>query len=160
GAFGSHFTWNTGSVLEADPEDREREFESRWAQGGFAFLGAFGDTALNRQANHFPADFVRRKIRSTVRDPAVADLLSPKQVIGCKRLCLDTDYFETFNRPNVRLVDISQTPIERITPRGLRTGGREYALDCIVFATGFDAMTGALLRVDIRGRTGEPLQER
>jgi cyclohexanone monooxygenase len=160
GAFGSRFTWNTGSVLEVEPEAREREFEARWEQGGFAFLGAFGDTALSRNANHFPADFVRRKIRSIVRDPAVAELLSPKQVIGCKRLCLDTDYFETFNRPNVRLVDIGQSPIERITERGLRTGGREYELDCIVFATGFDAMTGALLRVDIRGRGAEPLSAR
>jgi len=83
----------------------------------------------------------------------------PTQHIGCKRICLDTNYFETYNRPNVHLVDISADPIERITPKGLVTGGRDYELDCIVFATGFDAMTGPLLRVDIRGRDGRSLRD-
>jgi cation diffusion facilitator CzcD-associated flavoprotein CzcO len=159
GAFGSRFTWNTASALEADPEERDREFETRWAVGGFQFLGAFGDTGQDLRANYFPAEFVRTKIREIVRDPEVAALLSPKQAIGCKRICLDTDYFETFNRPNVHLVDISDSPLEALTPKGLRTGGREYELDCIVFATGYDAMTGALLRVDISGRGGATLRE-
>jgi cyclohexanone monooxygenase len=95
-----------------------------------------------------------------VRDPQVARLLQPRQVIGCKRLCLDTGYYETFNRPNVHLVDIASAPIEAITPRGLRTGGREYALDAIVFATGFDAMTGAVLAIDIRGPNGLALRDK
>jgi len=89
----------------------------------------------------------------------VAERLSPTTVIGCKRLCVDTDYYATFNRDNVELVDVSESPIEEITPRGIRTGGREYELDAIVFATGFDAMTGTLLKIDIRGRDGLSLSE-
>ena len=157
---GSRVAWHTGSVLDATPEERERAFEETWRLGGFMFLTAYGDTMLSPQANVFAADFVRRKIRAIVRDPEVAALLSPEQVLGCKRLCLDTNYFETFNRPNVKLVDISGAPIEAITPAGLRSGGREHALDCIVFATGFDAMTGALLAIDIRGRGGRTLAEK
>jgi len=103
---------------------------------------------------------VRARIRETVRDPKVADLLSPKGVIGSKRLCVDTGYWETYNRPNVTLVDIRGTPIECITPAGVVVRGVEYALDSLVFATGFDAMTGALLRVDIRGACGLPLKEK
>jgi cyclohexanone monooxygenase len=94
-----------------------------------------------------------------VKDPEVAELLSPKTIIGCKRLCVDSGYFETFNRENVELVDVSSEPISEITPRGLRIGDREFEFDTIVFATGFDAMTGALLSIDIRGRDGLTLQE-
>ena len=159
-AFGSNFPRNEASALDATSEEREREFEVRWQRGGLGFLGAYGDLILNAQANETAAEFVRAKIRQTVRDPAVAELLTPKQVIGCKRLCIDSGYFESFNRPNVRLVDVSEAPIEEITPIGLRTGGHEYPLDCIVFATGFDAMTGTLLRIDIRGRGGLSLQEK
>src|SRR5262249_28971431 len=104
--------------------------------------------------------FIRGKIREIVRDPAVAAMLSPDSVVGCKRLCSDTDYFETFNRPNVTLVDLRRTPIEEGLPRGLRTTDREYALDSLVFATGFDAMTGALTRIDIRGAGGVRLAEK
>ena len=103
---------------------------------------------------------MRARIRETVRDPKVADLLSPKGVIGSKRLCVDTGYWETYNRPNVTLVDIRGTPIECITPAGVVVRGVEYALDSLVFATGFDAMTGALLRMDIRGACGLPLKEK
>jgi cyclohexanone monooxygenase len=110
-------------------------------------------------ANETAADFVRAKIRETVRDPKVAELLSPKTVIGCKRLCVDTGYFETFNKPTVELVDVSETPISEITPHGLRVGDRDFEVDAIVFATGFDAMTGALLGIDIRGRGGRSLRE-
>jgi cyclohexanone monooxygenase len=103
---------------------------------------------------------VRAKIREIVKDPDVAERLSPQQIIGCKRICLDTDYYETFNRPNVHLVDVAAAPIEEVTPTGIRTEADEYELDVIVFATGFDAMTGALLRIDIRGRGGLTLQEK
>jgi len=89
-----------------------------------------------------------------VRDPQVAEALTPRQVVGCKRLCSDTGYYETFNRPNVTLVDVSSSPIEEITRNGLRTKDAAYELDCIVFATGFDAMTGALMNIDIRGKAG------
>lgn len=159
-AFGSSFPRNEGSALEVTPQEREQAFETRWQRGGLGFLGAFGDLLLESEANEAAAEFVRRKIRGVVRDPAVAELLAPRQVIGCKRMCIDSGYYETFNRPNVRLVDISAAPIEELTAKGLRTGGREYEFDCIVFATGFDAMTGSILKVDIRGRGGRTLQDK
>jgi cation diffusion facilitator CzcD-associated flavoprotein CzcO len=158
-AFGSNLKWNEAPALGASPEVRRRSFEQRWREGGLYFLRAFGDLMLDPRANEAAAAFVREKIHQIVRDPAVADLLSPTQVIGGKRLCIDSGYYETFNRANVRLVDLRKAPIEAITPQGLRSGGQEYALDAIVFATGFDAMTGALLRIDIRGRGGRSLRE-
>ena len=113
---------------------------------------------VNPEANDFAAEFLRSKIRAEVRDPEVAALLTPRSVVGCKRICLDTDYFATFNRPDVTLVDISGAPIEAVTRTGLRTGGEDYELDTIVFAIGFDAMTGPLLRIDVRGRGGRSLK--
>ena len=145
---------------EVPPDERQRRFEERWAYGGFSFMASFADLLMSQEANDAAAGFVREKIRGIVRDPEVADLLSPHNVIGCKRICLDSGYFETFNRPNVTLVDVSSAPIEKITKTGLRTGGREYTLDAIVFATGFDAMTGALTRIDIRGRGGRTLRSK
>ena len=139
---------------------REREYETRWQRGGLSFLGAYMDLMVNEEANRTAAEFVRAKIRETVRDPAVAELLSPKNTIGCKRLCIDIGYYETFNRPNVTLIDVSDSPIEEITPHGVEVAGREYEVDAIVFATGFDAMTGALLKMDIRGRGGLALREK
>jgi cyclohexanone monooxygenase len=123
-------------------------------------MGAFNDLLLNDQSNKTAADFVRAKIRETVSDPQVAELLSPKNIIGCKRLCVDTGYWATFNKPHVSLVDVSAEPIERITATGLRHNGKDYVFDDLVLATGFDAMTGALLRVDIRGRGGLKLADR
>jgi cation diffusion facilitator CzcD-associated flavoprotein CzcO len=157
-AFGSRTPHNDISALAVDEDERLREFESRWERGGFGYMAAYNDLLLNPDANEVAADFVRRKIRETVRDPEVAEKLLPNTVIGCKRLCLDTGFYETFNRENVDLVDVSETPVE-ITPKGIRVGAEEYALDCIVFATGFDAMTGALLAIDIRGRDGVSLRD-
>jgi cyclohexanone monooxygenase len=159
-AFGSATPVGEKSALVEDPETIERDLEARWQRGGFSLLWGYADFGTDRAANEIAAEFVRRKIRSIVRDPAVADLLTPKSAIGCKRLPLDTNYFETFNRPNVHLVDIGKGGIERITPNGLVAAGREYECDAIVFATGFDAMTGALLAIDIRGRAGRPLSEK
>jgi cyclohexanone monooxygenase len=159
GALGSRWSFNDKSALEVSDEEREAEYEKRWEIGGFAFVGAFKDTSVDPRANFYAAEFVRRKIREIVHDPATAELLSPRHTISCKRICLDTNFYETFNRPNVHLVDISAGPIERITPSGLVTGGIEHELDMIVFATGFDAMTGSLVRVDIRGRGGRTLRE-
>ena len=159
-AFGSTYPRNETSALEVALDERERAFEERWQRGGLGFLGAFGDLILSSAANETAAEFVRRKIRAVVQDPAVADLLAPRQVIGCKRMCIDSGYYETFNRPNVRLVDISSAPIEELTPVGLRCGGRDFEFDCIIFATGFDAMTGTLLKIDIRGRGGRTLAEK
>jgi cyclohexanone monooxygenase len=147
------------SALGASPEEREQIYEARWEEGGLPFLGAFIDLLFSPEANDTAAEFVRGKIREIVQDPEVAELLSPRTVIGCKRLCVDTGYFETFNRPNVELVDVSTTPISEITPHGLRVGDREFELDAIVYATGFDAMTGALLSIDIRGRDGRALRD-
>ena len=158
--FGMNLDFNEASALEATPEARAHQYEARWALGGFSFLGAYGDLLLDQKANDTAAEFVRAKIRETVRDPAVAEKLMPHSVLGCKRLCIDTDYYETYNRPNVTLVDISGAPIEAITPDGVSTSGKDYDLDMIVLATGFDAITGALLKIDIRGRNGTTLREK
>jgi cyclohexanone monooxygenase len=148
------------SALEVTEEEREREYQARWEQGGLGFIGTFGDLLFNKAANDTAAEFIRRKIRETVRDPAVAAILSPRSVVGCKRLCIDSGYFETFNRPNVTLVDVSEQPIDRITQAAIVVGGKDYPVDAIVFATGFDAMTGTLRRIDIRGRAGRTLKDK
>jgi cyclohexanone monooxygenase len=152
---------NDKSALEASEEERKREFEERWAIGGFALGSAFNDLGLNLESNAVAAEFVRSKIRQIVADPETAELLCPRDYpFGTKRLCVDTGYYATFNRDNVKLVSIKDNPIEEITPAGVRTAGAEYEFDAIVFATGFDAMTGALLNIDIQGRNGLTLQEK
>jgi len=157
---GLDFHLNAASAVAASSADRQREYEARWAQGGVTFMGAFSDLLFDSAANDTAAEFVRSKIRETVRDAKLAQLLSPRSIIGCRRLCVDTGYWETFNRPNVSLVDLSNAPIEQITRDGLSAAGKHYTLDAIVFATGFDAMTGALLNIDLRGRGGRTLQEK
>ncbi len=159
---GVFYNLNDKSAVEVADEERQREYEARWEAGGIAFMAAFSDLALNAESNRTAAEFVRGKIRSIVRDPAVAEALMPRSYpIGTKRICVDTDYFEAFNRDNVSLVDIRKAPIEEITPTGVRTGdGAVHEVDSIVFATGFDAMTGALLKAGIRGRSGLPLAEK
>jgi cation diffusion facilitator CzcD-associated flavoprotein CzcO len=150
--FGSDLTPRRMSATEASAEERAAAFEERWNYGGFSLLGAFPDTLTNPRANDLVAEFVRSQIRATVRDPATAELLCPHYPIGCKRLCVDSGYYETYNRPNVRLVDVSTKAIEAITPGGLIAGSREYRCDTLVLATGFDAYTGPLFRIDLRGR--------
>lgn len=158
-AFGGNTPRNPESALSVSDEERRAEFEKRWQVGGFAFLSSYQDFLLNKDANDLVAEFVREKISSIVKDPQVAHELMPDQVIGCKRLILDSGYFETFNRDNVSLVTVDKNPIERITQNGLVTGGKEYTFDVLVYATGFDAMTGSLLKIDIRGRNGVSLAE-
>jgi cation diffusion facilitator CzcD-associated flavoprotein CzcO len=149
------------SALEVSPDELRREYERRWTRGGLGFTAAFSDVTVNPRANETAAEFVRSKIREIVENPEVADALAPRDhMIGTKRLCLDTDYYETYNRDNVTLVDLKRTPIVEITPAGIRTSDGGYDVDSIVFATGFDAMTGALLNVDIRGRCGRRLRDR
>jgi cyclohexanone monooxygenase len=158
--FGWDASVNEKSALQVSDEERRREYEARWERGGLWFYGAFADLLYSAEANETAKKFFRDKIREIVRDPAVADLLTPQQTFGCKRLCQDTGYYETFNRSNVTLVDVRKSPIVEITPHGLRTKDAEYRLDSIVFATGFDAMTGTLLKADIRGKGGVELREK
>ena len=143
------------------PAELRETLETLWAQGGaMSLLAAAPDVIADPEANAIVAEFVRQKIRATVKDPQVADLLCPStHPLGTKRLCLDTEYYETYNRDNVTLVDLRATPIERITEHGLRTSAAEYPLDVLIFATGFDAMTGALSSIDIRGRDGLALTQ-
>jgi len=151
---------NDKSALAATEDERRAEYETRWENGGIPFMAAFNDLLLNKAANDTAAEFVREKIRAIVRDPAVAEMLTPKDhPIGTKRICVDTDYFATFNRDNVTLVDVRRSPITAITAQGVTTTDRSYSLDSLVFATGFDAMTGALLAIDIVGREGLALRE-
>jgi cyclohexanone monooxygenase len=157
---GIDFTINPASAIATPKEERDREFQARWDYGGLGFMASFSDLLLNDDSNKAAADFVRAKVHEVVKDPKTAEALVPKNIIGCKRLCVDTDYWATFNRPNVTLVDISDAPIERITPTGLRAKGRDHTFDCLVLATGFDAMTGALLKVDFRGRGGVTLKDK
>jgi cyclohexanone monooxygenase len=124
-------------------------------------LYAYNDLLRNEQSNAFTADYVRGKIAEIVKDPQVAERLTPRTYpIGTKRICIDSNYYETYNRPNVELVDISSTPIVGLTPSGLRTTAHEYQFDSLVFATGFDAVTGAVLNIEIRGRQGLTLREK
>ncbi len=157
---GIDFHLNDKSAMQASNEERQREYEGRWAYGGVTFMGAFNDLLFDEGSNATAAEFVRHKIHEIVRDPALAEALSPRYVIGCKRLCVDTGYYDTFNRANVSLVDLSKSPIEAIVPGGLLAGGRAYEFDSLVLATGFDAMTGALTRIDVRGKAGHALRDK
>ena len=151
------------SALEASEEERQAAYEAGWAQGGHGFLfGSFHDISTDRRANDTAAEFIRARIREIVTDPDTAEKLLPRDhPLGSKRALIDTNYFDTYNRDNVRLVDIRHWPIEEITPTGVRTAdGEEHELDIIVFATGFDAMTGSFFKMDIRGRDGLPLKEK
>ncbi len=157
---GTVYEKGTRKAHEVDPATRQSEYERRWGTGGVNFMHSFNDLMLDAKSNVTAADFVREQIRATVNKPEVAALLTPQDhPIGSKRICVDTDYFATYNRSNVTLVDVRQDAIECITPTGLQTRSMHYALDSIVFATGYDAMTGSLLKIDIRGRAGEPLRQ-
>ena len=151
---------NNKSALAVSAEERLQYYEIRWQSGGLCYYSSFIDLLVSREANDTLAEFVREKTRQRVKDPAIAELLVPKDYpILAKRLCADTNYYETYNRDNVTLVSIKDSPIERLTPKGLVVRGQEYEADCIVFATGFDAVTGALSNIDVRGRDGRLLQD-
>eukprot|EP01041_Mallomonas_annulata_P022952 gene22952-43368_t len=146
-------------ALEDTPESRQANYQARWDIGGFALLGGYADLIVDTDANDTAAEFVRGKIREIVKDPVLAEKLAPKSFpIGSKRICVDTGYYDTFNRDNVSLVDLRDEALEAITPTGVRTTAASYEADTIVYAIGFDAMTGALGKVDIRGRGGESLK--
>jgi cation diffusion facilitator CzcD-associated flavoprotein CzcO len=147
-------------TLEVSDEEREALFEAAWVRGGAVFSKTFADQLVDPAANQFAVDFVHRKILSIVRDPEVAEKLLPMDhAIGAKRICVDIDYFETYNRDNVTLIDLHATPIEAIERTGIRTTATMYEVDDIVLATGFDALTGTLNRIDIRGRRGHLLRD-
>jgi cation diffusion facilitator CzcD-associated flavoprotein CzcO len=161
-AFGFPLARNERTGAESSPEERRAVFEELWQQGGLRFLaGSYTDLVQDESVNASAADFIRQKIREVVKDPKVASLLEPwDHPYGTKRPPIDTDYYETFNRDNVTLVDVRTTPIVAITPRGLKTSDAEYDLDIIVFATGFDAMTGALRDMNVRGIGGLELTDK
>jgi cyclohexanone monooxygenase len=149
------------SALEVTPDERRRMYEQGWQRGGINALSyAFTDFFTDERSNRTAQDFAREKIREVVRDSAAAGALCPSHHIGTKRTCVDIGYFETYNRGNVTLADVRAAAITAVTPGGLATADREYGLDVIVFALGFDAITGALLAIDIRGRDGVPLAAR
>jgi hypothetical protein len=149
--------------MDVPKEERLALYEDCWARPGFAkWLSVFHDVALDPEANAEYSDFIRDKIRAAVYDPAVAEKLlpPPDQPFGSRRIPLETFYFEAFNRSNVSLVDIRESPIERITPRGIKTGDTEHELDLIIFATGFDSFTGGFTRIDLRGEDGISIKDK
>ena len=157
---GHGFRISPRSAFAVSDEEREAIYDAAWATGGLQFRASFGDLVSDRRANATAAEFIKARIRETVKDPVTAAVLADiDHPYAAKRPPIDTGYFEAFNRPNVTLVDLRADPIERITEHGIRTRAREYPLDVIVFATGFDAMTGPLLAMDIRGREGLALRE-
>ena len=149
------------SALEVSEDERQEAYQAAWGAGGFTFMsGTFRDLALDEEANKTAADFVRSKIDEIVHDPETAEKLKPRDFpIGTKRLPLDTNYYQTFNRPNVTLVDLKAAPVEEITADGIRAGGTLHEVDVIVYATGFDALTGPLEALGIRGRGGQALAD-
>src|SRR6266853_253442 len=148
-------------ALDDGDNERRAKYEQRWARGGLTFMSVYNNLALDKAANDTAADFVRQKIAEIVRDPHTATLLQPNNhPIGSKRICIDSDYFATFNRPNVTLVDIRSDPIAEILPNAVRTAGKDYEVDALVLATGFDAMTGSVAKINIRGRNGQTLNQK
>jgi len=155
----SAFPPNNDSAKNADPLDFKDRMDERWQEGGFGFYRAYADIGIDAASNERVAEYVRNQITNVVEDPATAQLLAPTNTIACKRPCLDTNYYETFNLEHVELVDISAGGIEAINNDGLTAAGRDFKFDVLIFATGFDAMTGALLKMNITGKHGTTLKE-
>ena len=148
------------SVFDDSPKERRKALEAAWEKGGWSVLFTYNDLLLNEEGNKLIVEFVCSKIREIVKDQETAEKLMPDHYYGTKRAIIDTDYFETYNRNNVSLVDVKKAPIEEVTRQGIRTADKEYELDTIVFATGFDGMTGSLFKIDIRGKEGISLKEK
>src|SRR4051812_43153804 len=148
-------------ALDDGDDERRSKYEARWAHGGLTFMSVYNNLALDQAANDTAANFVREKIAEIVKDPQTAKLLQPNNhPIGSKRICVDTDYFAAFNRPNVTLVDIKSSPIEEITDNAVRAGCKDYEVDALVLATGFDAMTGSVAKINIEGRNRQTLNQK
>ena len=154
------FPRHDDSVFDLTPEEREIRLNQQWKIGGLPFLGAFNDILSDELANKEIVRYWRKRIGEIIDDPKTADLLTPKEIFGCKRLCAGTNYYETFNRNNVTLVDVSHTGIECITETSIWSENKEYELDMIIYATGFDAMTGSVTRISIIGTNGKSIQEK
>ena len=150
------------SAMDVSPEERLEQYEKLWAEPGFKkWLSNFYDVMVPGEANEDYAKFVRNKIRERVHDPVVAEMLVPKDhMFGSKRLPCESGYYEVYNQDNVLLVDVREAPIECITSKGVKTRDAEYELDVIIYATGFDAITGSLIKLDITGQNGEKLKEK
>ena len=160
-AHGSLKDLNDVPALSVDEDQRQELYTKRWAIGGTGFLGSFNDLLTNADANYTAAEYVRQQIKRVVKDKETAEILCPRSYpIGTKRICIDTGYFETYNRENVKLVDISKKHIQRLVTDGIIVDDQLYAFDSIIFATGFDAMTGSIFNVDIKGRDGLALKEK
>ena len=158
---GTLYDFSTKKALELDEIARAKEYRWRWEKGGTNFAVAFTDLLTDEAANRTASDFVKDQIRSAVHDPETAEALTPKDYpIFTKRVCLDSQYYETFNRPNVKLVDLRKTPLETIEAQGIRASDGLHEFDAIIFATGFDAITGAITNIDIRGRQGCSIKEK
>ena len=160
-AHGSLKDLNDVPALSVDKDQRQELYAKRWAIGGTGFLGSFNDLLTSADANYTAAEYVRQQIKKVVNDKETAEILCPRSYpIGTKRICIDTGYFETYNRENVKLVDISKKPIQRLVADGIIVDDQLYPFDSIIFATGFDAMTGSIFNVDIKGRDGLALKDK
>jgi len=158
---GTLYEFSDKAASQVSQQEREREYAARWKKGGVNFVHSFNDLMVNQASNDTIAEFVRGRIRSVVQDPAVAESLCPKDhPLGSKRICVDTGYYETYNRPNVKLVDLKKTPLQEVVPTGIRTADTLYEFDAMVCATGYDALTGAVLNIAIRGRKGQELSKK
>lgn len=154
------YEYGTRPGVSMSPEERAEEMDRRWKKGGANFVHAFNDTFVNPDSNQFLADYVRTRIRQTVKDPATAEKLLPHDhPIGTKRICVDSGYFETFNRPNVKLIDLRRDPITGFDEAAVLTRSARYEIDAMVFATGYDAVTGALERLNLQGESGQSLRD-
>jgi len=149
----------SNSAMSVSETERHEEYQRRWEEGGTGFTAAYSDIGTDDAANFTAAEFVRDKIRETVINSKTAELLAPTNIIGCKRLCADTDYYETYNRTNVTLLDVNTDPIKGLVKEGLQTENNVYEFDIVIFAIGFDAMTGALLSMNITGKEGLKLTD-
>ena len=158
---GTLYEFSERAAAQASAQERAAEYERRWNLGGVNFLHSFNDLMLDKSANDTIADFVRAKIRAIVKNPETAEALCPKDhPLGTKRICVDTGYFETYNRPNVTLVDLKRTPVTQVLSDGVATTGATFGLDALVCATGYDALTGAVLNIDIKGISGQSLKQK
>jgi len=148
-------------ALDDGDNERRAIYQSRWERGGLTFMSVYNNLAIDKTANDTAANFVREMIAGIVDDPTTAKLLQPdSHPIGTKRICIDSDYYAAFNRPNVTLVDIKSTGIDEILPNAVRAGAKDYEIDALVLATGFDAMTGSVTKIDIVGRDGKTLNQK